>query len=92
MRLKEAHEGDHVMLGAIHERCELGEFGAQLVCNAVPLQDRRVLPSAGRCVGQEKSSHQRLGGLGDSHHFDETTGTEAVLEQDKQRLIANILR
>jgi len=45
MRLGEAHEGEHVVLGVIHERCELRELGAQLVCNAAPLQGKRPAPA-----------------------------------------------
>ena len=51
MRLREAHEGEHVGFGIIHERGELGELRAQLIGDRAPLRDRRLLafPARTRC-------------------------------------------
>src|SRR6185312_8258695 len=43
MRLREGHEGEHVGLGVIHQRCELGELGSELIGDDAPLLDRRFV-------------------------------------------------
>lgn len=41
VRLRKGHVGQHGVLGLVHDRCELGQLGAHLAGDLVPLRLRR---------------------------------------------------
>lgn len=48
MIFREAHEGEDIGLGLVHQHCELRHFGAQLIGDLAPLAARGFDRSAPR--------------------------------------------
>src|SRR5205814_10206006 len=53
MRPREGHEGEHVVLGLVHQRTELGELASKLIGHRSPLR--------ARCVGRLLHEHRADG-------------------------------
>lgn len=76
--LREAHEGEHVGFGVVHERCELRELAAQLIGDRAPPLDRSPLAVLGERGVDEGQHHLPLSLAGVRQSISEEVNSAAL--------------